>query len=139
MVFCNTVASLHELEYFLNERKVETVSLHGDLPRPSRQANIHRFRGRTCNVLLCTDLGSRGLDFPFLEYVINYDFPRTVSDYLHRAGRTGRAGKSGTVITLYHNKHLKFINQLKSAHTSNKPLDVRDSAYSLTNKEMMTG
>jgi superfamily II DNA/RNA helicase len=57
-----------------------------------------------------------------------------LSDYLHRAGRTGRAGKSGTVITLYHNKNLKMINQLKSSHESKKPLDIRDSAYSLANR-----
>lgn len=51
--------------------------------------------------MISTDLGSRGLDFPFLSHVINYDFPNTASDYLHRAGRTGRAGKKGIVVSFY--------------------------------------
>jgi superfamily II DNA/RNA helicase len=67
--------------------------------------------------------------------VVNYDFPVSTSDYLHRAGRTGRAGRQGTVYTLYHNKNLKAINELKKSNDSRKPLDVRKSAYSLINRE----
>lgn len=85
--------------------------------------------------MLATDLGSRGLDFPFLEVVVNYDFPSTTSDYLHRAGRTGRAGRQGTVYTLYHNKNIQAINEFKKSNDTKKPLDVRRSAYSLINKE----
>lgn len=54
---------------------------------------------------------------------------------MHRAGRTGRAGKQGTVFTLYHNKNLQAINEFKKSHDKNVPLDVRNSAYSLINKE----
>ena len=62
--------------------------------------------------MICTDLGSRGLNFPFLTHVINFDFPCGASDYLHRAGRAGRAGKKGFVFSLYRNKDLTLINQL---------------------------
>ena len=65
--------------------------------------------------MLCTDLGSRGLDFPFVSHVINYDFPNTTSDYLHRTGRTGRAGNEGTIFSLYHHKDMDIINELKSS------------------------
>lgn len=51
--------------------------------------------------MICTDLGSRGLDFPFLTHVINYDFPLRAVDYIHRAGRTGRMSKKGTVVNIY--------------------------------------
>ena len=71
------------------------------------------------DILLSTDLGSRGLDFPFVSHVINFDFPITNADYLHRAGRTGRAGKiyflkgkQGKVISLYHSKNMQMIKEL---------------------------
>ena len=86
------------------------MTLHGELPRKMRFAAIERFRSRNINILLSTDLGSRGLNFPFVEYVVNYDFPKTTSDYLHRSGRTGRAGTKGTVFSLYHNKDIDIIN-----------------------------
>jgi superfamily II DNA/RNA helicase len=53
--------------------------------------------------LITTDLGARGLDFPFVDAIINFDFPKSTSDYLHRAGRAGRAGRKGYVFSLYHN------------------------------------
>ncbi len=62
------------------------------------------FKNQKINIMISTDLASRGLDFPFLTHVYNYDFPHTASDYIHRAGRTGRAGKKGIVISIYHNK-----------------------------------
>jgi superfamily II DNA/RNA helicase len=135
LIFCNTIKSLHEVEYYLNQMKIETTSLHGDLNHNMRKANFDKFNGKAVSIMLTTDLGSRGLDFPFLEHVINYDFPMSISDYLHRAGRTGRAGKPGTVYTLYHQKNIDIINQLRASHDSNKPLDIKRSAYSLSNKE----
>jgi superfamily II DNA/RNA helicase len=57
-----------------------------------------RFESREVDILLCTDLGSRGLDFPFVTHVVNFDFPLTNADYLHRAGRAGRAGIFASLI-----------------------------------------
>ena len=60
--------------------------------------------------MICTDLGSRGLNFPFLTHVINFAIPFGASDYIHRAGRAGRAEKKGFVFSLYRNKDLEIIN-----------------------------
>ena len=62
--------------------------------------------------MISTDLGSRGLDFPFLSHVINYDFPNTTSDYLHRAGRTGRVGRKGMAISFYSKSDIQLIDIL---------------------------
>ncbi len=56
-----------------------------------RRVNYVRFRDSEENVMISSDLGARGLDFPNLQRVINYDFPQSTADYLQRAGRTGRA------------------------------------------------
>jgi superfamily II DNA/RNA helicase len=82
------------------------------------------------NILISTDLGSRGLDFPFLNHVINFDFPKTTSDYLHRAGRAGRAGREGFVTSLYHNKDNQTIKELQEAHETGMPVKIGNSAYS---------
>ena len=78
--------------YTYIKKGINCVSLHGDIPKRARDQNYNRFLSREVDILLSTDLGSRGLDFTFLTHVINYDFPLTNADYLHRAGRAGRAG-----------------------------------------------
>jgi ATP-dependent RNA helicase DBP3 len=52
--------------------------------------------------MIATDVAARGLDIPMVEYVINYSFPLTIEDYVHRIGRTGRAGKTGVAHTFFH-------------------------------------
>jgi superfamily II DNA/RNA helicase len=77
--------------------------MHGEIPPRLREKNFEKFKTQYegCQVLVCTDLASRGLDIPFVSHIINFDFPRTNADYLHRAGRAGRAGREGFVTSLY--------------------------------------
>jgi ATP-dependent RNA helicase DDX24/MAK5 len=91
MIFCNTVASLHELEYFFEDKGINCLTLHSQLPKKARLQNYSLFRDSENGILISTDLGARGLDFPHLHRVINYDFPNSLCDYLQRVGRTGRA------------------------------------------------
>ena len=134
MIFCNTVNSLHDLEYFLSEEGIAAFSLHSQLGKNVRLNNYEHFRDAEKGILLATDLGARGLDFPKLKKIINYDFPLSTCDYLQRAGRTGRAGASGTVVSLYFKKHLNIINELKGASFKH-PLKINNSAYGLKNRE----
>ena len=59
------------------------------------------FKDGKINILIATDVASRGLDVKDIEFVINYDLPKLIEDYVHRIGRTGRAGKTGTAISFY--------------------------------------
>ena len=59
------------------------------------------FKDGSCPLLIATDVAARGLDIPNVELVINYTFPLTIEDYVHRIGRTGRAGKTGISITFF--------------------------------------
>jgi len=60
---------------------------------------LQSFKNEQLQILLATDVASRGLDIPDVTHVINYDLPQTYEDYIHRIGRTGRAGKTGTALT----------------------------------------
>jgi len=72
--------------------------------------------------LIATDLASRGLDLPFVSHIINFDFPKTNSDYLHRAGRAGRAGRPGFVMSLYRNRDEPILTEMNQAFNNLSPL-----------------
>lgn len=89
------------LEHVLNRNGWKAASIHGDKPQSERTACMDRFRDGTSPLLVATDVAARGLDIPNVEYVINFTFPLTIEDYIHRIGRTGRGGKAGVAHTLF--------------------------------------
>ncbi len=74
--------------------------LHGDMPQASRLAALQAFRDEEVDFLMTTNVAARGLDIPSVETVINFEFPRELSTYVHRVGRTARAGRTGVSVTL---------------------------------------
>ncbi len=97
IIFCNTVQSCRALGHFLDESSVDNVCLHGEMPADRRAAEYRRFVSQECSVLVCTDSAARGLHMDDVDHVILFDFPRTMTDFLHRSGRTARAGRRGVV------------------------------------------
>jgi ATP-dependent RNA helicase DBP3 len=89
------------LESWLNEEGWESVAIHSDKKQSQRFAALNSFKAGEIPLLIATDVASRGLDIPQVEYVINYSFPLTVEDYVHRIGRTGRAGNAGIAHTFF--------------------------------------
>ncbi|KAA1475399.1 DEAD-domain-containing protein [Dentipellis sp. KUC8613] len=75
--------------------------LHGDMSQNARLEALQGFRDGTTRLLVATDVAARGLDIPNVACVINYSFPLTIEDYIHRIGRTGRGGRSGKSITFF--------------------------------------
>ena len=78
---------------------VEAVSTHGDKDQEERNKAVQEFRNRTKDVLVATDVASKGLDFPEIKHVINYDMPEDIENYVHRIGRTGRGNSKGHATT----------------------------------------
>lgn len=76
-------------------------SIHGDKTQDARTRALESFKNGSCPLLVATDVAARGLDIPNVEVVINYTFPLTIEDYVHRIGRTGRAGKNGLSFTFF--------------------------------------
>jgi len=84
----------------LKSLKYNAIALHSFMKQNQRSANLGMFRTDKANILVTTDLTSRGLDIPNVNLVINYHMPRKVSDYVHRVGRTARNGFEGEAISL---------------------------------------
>merc|ERR1711865_476970 len=90
------------IEKFLWEKGYDKVcALQGDMTQDKREEAIANFKAAKLSPLIATDVASRGLDVQDVELVINYTFPLTIEDYVHRIGRTGRAGKKGLAVTFF--------------------------------------
>jgi ATP-dependent RNA helicase DBP3 len=90
-----------KLEQTLKGRGYNVGAIHGNKTQVDRTDALAQFRSGEVPLLIATDVAARGLDIPNVEYVINYSFPLTVEDYVHRIGRTGRGGKSGVSHTFF--------------------------------------
>ncbi|CAK6963940.1 probable ATP-dependent RNA helicase DDX28 [Scomber scombrus] len=92
VVFCNKSATVNWLGYSMEEMGVQHTRLQGEMPGALRAGIFRSFQKGMTDVLICTDIASRGLDTSRVRLVVNYDFPESHTDYIHRAGRVGRAG-----------------------------------------------
>ena len=107
------------LETSLQYKGYNCVAIHGDKGQEAREDALSKFRSGEIPLLIATDVAARGLDIPKVEAVINFSFPLTIEDYVHRIGRTGRAGKKGISHTLFHSgdkpRAGELINVLREA------------------------
>lgn len=96
LCFIQTKRAVDEIRGELLQNGFKNVrAIHGDKTQELRDLAISEFKSGTSNILLATDVASRGLDVKDIKMVINYDMPPDIEDYVHRIGRTGRAGTSG--------------------------------------------
>lgn len=99
LVFGRTKWGIQKLADMLQARGLRVGAIHGNKNQNQRQRVLEQFKKNEINILLATDVASRGLDIPDVSHVINYDLPATYDDYIHRIGRTGRANKRGIALT----------------------------------------
>jgi ATP-dependent RNA helicase RhlB len=99
MVFVNMKRDAERVEATLEANGVHAKAISGDVPQKKRQRLLLDFQSGDLQVLIGTDVASRGLHIPDVQYVINYDLPQDSEDYVHRIGRTARAGASGDAIS----------------------------------------
>jgi len=100
IVFCSTKLAAKQLGRQLKREGLKAEDIHSDLNQKEREEIMLNFRNRKLNVLVATDLLSRGIDIDNIELIINYDVPHEGEDYIHRIGRTARAESDGIAITL---------------------------------------
>ncbi len=100
IVFCNHRDAVERTSAGLKERGIPNVFYHGALEQPERDSALAKFRNGSSNVLVTTDLASRGLDIPNIRYIIHYNLPANEEVFTHRNGRTARMEASGTAILM---------------------------------------
>lgn len=101
LVFALYKKEAARLERMLSQNGWKCSSIHGDKSQDQRNKALDDFKTNRCPLLVATDVAARGLDIPDVEVVINFTFPLTIEDYVHRIGRTGRAGKNGISYTFF--------------------------------------
>ncbi|KAF7058190.1 hypothetical protein CFC21_065307 [Triticum aestivum] len=115
IIFCENKADVGYIHEYLLLKGVETVAIHGGKDQEERQSAIEFFKNGKKDVLVATDVASKGLDFPDIQHVINYDMPAEIENYVHRIGRTGRYGKTG-IATTFINKNQTETTLLDLKH-----------------------
>ncbi|HEY0895110.1 MAG TPA: DEAD/DEAH box helicase, partial [Sphingobacteriaceae bacterium] len=113
IVFCRTKIETQEIAEALIKDGYNADSLHGDLSQQQRDKVMKRYRERSLQLLIATDVAARGIDVNDVTHVINYSLPDEIENYTHRSGRTARAGKSGVSISIINSKELGKIRQLE--------------------------
>lgn len=95
LIFRRTKFGVDKLEKSLKKNGYKVKSIHGDKTQSAREEALNKFKNKNVNILIATDVASRGIDISDLDAVINFDIPNVPETYVHRIGRTGRAGKTG--------------------------------------------
>lgn len=99
LVFVRTKVRAERVQAALERVGIASVTMHGDKDQKEREKALQKFRKGDITILIATDVTSRGIDIPDVEYVVNYDLPEKAENYVHRVGRTGRGTKRGTAVS----------------------------------------
>ncbi|GGH15644.1 DEAD/DEAH box helicase [Sphingobacterium alkalisoli] len=113
IVFCRTKIETQEIAEALIKDGYNADSLHGDLSQQQRDKVMKRYRDRSLQLLIATDVAARGIDVNNVTHVINFSLPDEIENYTHRSGRTARAGKTGISISLINLKEQSKIRHLE--------------------------
>lgn len=99
MVFVRTKVRAERVAHALKRMEIQSMTLHGDKEQKERSLALGAFKSGKTKVLIATDISARGIDIPNVDYVVNYDLPDEVENYVHRVGRTGRGTQRGSAVS----------------------------------------
>lgn len=114
IIFVGKCKTAEMLKVMLRNLSFSCVSLHSLMPQNDRISSLGRFKSAVVPILISTDVGSRGLDIPSVEVVINFDIPCDARDYVHRIGRTARAGRGGLALSLVTEYDIELIKNIEA-------------------------
>ncbi|UKK02159.2 hypothetical protein MACK_001514 [Theileria orientalis] len=129
IIFVSTKKRCDLVYLTLEQLKFKVTCINSNMKQIKRNDNLSKFRSGHSNILVATDLVSRGIDVPEVEFIINLDFPSTVFDYIHRIGRTGRAGRSGIAISFIDEYDRDKVKNVESS------TNIKLEKYQINDKE----
>lgn len=113
IIFTRTKIDAQQITEKLTREGYDIDALHGDLTQQQRDTVMGQFRDKTLQLLIATDVASRGIDVKDITHVINYELPDDIEVYTHRSGRTGRAGKTGICMSIVHSREIGKVRQIE--------------------------
>ncbi|MFM7558073.1 MAG: helicase-related protein, partial [Alphaproteobacteria bacterium] len=126
LVFCQTKHNANRISTRLAKCGFNNLVIHGNKSQSARDKAIKSFTNESVNIMVATDLASRGIDISKITLVINYDLPRDSENYVHRSGRTARAGRSGYAISICEPEEFRKIKLIENL--INKEIPREDSS-----------
>lgn len=114
LIFLSTKQKVKELERSLQQAGIMAKAIHSDLEQGTREEVLRNFKSRQTQVLVATDILSRGIDIEDIGLVINYDVPADAEDYIHRVGRTARAAATGVALTFINEKDQQNFSRIEA-------------------------
>lgn len=113
IIFCGAKQKVKQVSQALQRMKINCSEMHSDLDQAQRDEVMFQFKSGQIDVLVATDILSRGIDIDDIAMVINYDVPHDAEDYVHRIGRTARADRDGAAITLVSKDDIYYFQQIE--------------------------
>ncbi len=113
IVFCSRKESVKSLERELHRAKFSVSAIHSDLEQSERNEVLRNFKNKNLQILVATDILSRGIDIDSISLVVNYDVPNDAEDYIHRVGRTARAETTGQAITFVNEQDQRKFKRIE--------------------------
>lgn len=101
IVFCGKKSRADDLSSEISLQGIPVQCIHGDRDQNDREQALEDIKKGEVQILIATDVASRGIDIGDITHVVNYDFPRNIEEYVHRVGRTGRAGRTGISLSFF--------------------------------------
>lgn len=130
IVFCNYKESVERVSEFLNEHKINHGIYHGGLDQIDRETVLIKFRNKSLNLIIATDLAARGLDIDDVEFIIHYHLPYRKAEFTHRNGRTARMNKEGNVYILkWKDEELPEYIEQNEIETLTQKINRKSSAW----------
>lgn len=113
IIFAGKINKVKDVYRALLRLKINAGEMHSDLSQAERDEMMFRFKSGKIDVLVATDILSRGIDIDDIAMVINYDVPRDAEDYVHRIGRTARADRDGRAVTFVSPDDIRYFQQIE--------------------------
>jgi superfamily II DNA/RNA helicase len=114
IIFCGKKDRVKDINRALRKLNINCAPMHSDLTQAERDEVMYKFKAGHIDVLVATDIVSRGIDIDDIQIVINFDVPRDSEDYVHRIGRTARADRDGRAITFVSERDMTYFQQIES-------------------------